>query len=322
VRRQLSRKRKNRILQDFTGLSLLLAHEAGHISARSAHNRHSKEAMVLGEISLTRSGETCIHTYTAPEEGWCVNSHIVETENMLVVVDAQYMLPCAHEVTAYAATLGKPVERLYLTHFHPDHILGASAFACPLYALDAVAKQIASVGDRIAREEHTKHPHAIPTRAERPNHIVAPGIEVIDAIRFEFLHLRQAETEDALMIGLPDHGILITQDLIYNRVHVFIGEHAFDKWAAALQRTEALHYDTFLPGHGSPGGPELYGAMLGYLNVARDAYATSADGAELKARLTSAFPDYRGHVLLDHQMRFLFPKRPAAALSSATVEQA
>ena len=175
---------------------------------------------MLGEITLTRSGETCIHTYTAPEEGWCVNSHIVETENMLVVVDAQYMLPFAHEVTAYATALGKPVERLYLTHFHPDHILGSSAFACPLYVLDAVAKKIAVVGDGVAREEHTKHAHVIPTRAELPNHIVAPGIEVIDAIRFEFLHLRQAETEDALMIGLPDHGILITQDLIYNRVHV------------------------------------------------------------------------------------------------------
>jgi len=269
---------------------------------------------VLGEITLTRSGETCIHTYTAPEEGWCVNSHIVETENMLVVVDAQYMLPFAHEVTAYATALGKPVERLYLTHFHPDHILGSSAFACPLYALDAVANKIAVVGDGVAREEHTKHAHVIPTRAELPNHIVAPGIEVIDAIRFEFIHLRQAETEDALMIGLPDHGILITQDLIYNRVHVFIGEHAFDSWTAALQRTEALHYDTLLPGHGMPGGPELYGVMLDYLNVARDAYATSVDGVELKAWLISAFPDYRGRVLLDHQIRFLFPKRPAAAL--------
>ena len=109
------------------------------------------------------------------------------------------------------------------------------------------------------------------------------------------------------MIGLPDHGVLITQDLIYNGVHVFIGERAFDGWTAALQRAQALDYDTLLPGHGEPGGPELYGAMSKYLGVAREALAASSSSAELKSRLIAAFPHHRGRKLLDHQMRFLFP---------------
>jgi len=276
--------------------------------ARPARNRHSQEAIVLGEITLTRSGETCVHTYTAPEEGWCVNSHIVETQGALVIIDAQYMLPYAHEVIAYAAALGKPIERLYLTHFHPDHILGAEAFACPLFALDPVARKIGTVGDRVAREEHEKHGDAIPIRARRPERIVLPGVETIDGVRFEFLHLQHAETEDALMVGLPDHGILITQDLLYSRVHVFIGEHAFDGWTAALQKTQALDYDILVPGHGTPGGPELYEAMQHYLTVARDAYSKSNDGVELTSRMIAAFPDHRGQILLDHQKRFLFPK--------------
>src|SRR5215469_7518678 len=175
---------------------------------------------VLGEMSLTRSGEICIHTYTAPEDGWCVNSHIVESETALVVVDAQYMLRYAHEVTAYAAGLGKPIRRLYLTHFHPDHILGASAFSCPIYSLGAVAAKIAAVGDRVAGEEHQKHGDVIAARAERPDQIVAVGVQTLDGIRFEFLHLEHAETADALMVGLPEQGILITQDLLYNGVHV------------------------------------------------------------------------------------------------------
>ena len=268
---------------------------------------------MLGEIALTRSGELCLHTYTAPDDGWCVNSHIVETANGLVVVDAQYTLTHAHEVVAYAAGLGKTIERLYVTHYHPDHLLGAPAFSCPIYALPSVAAKIDAVGDRVAAEEHEKHGDVIPSRAERPSQIVAPGIATIDGVRFEFLHLQHAETQDALMVGLPDHGILITQDLIYNRVHVFIGERAFDDWAAALQRAQALNYDTLLPGHGSPGGPELYGAMAQYLETARDALSRSSSGAELKSRLIAAFPDHRGQVLLDHQMRFLFPKQAGAA---------
>jgi len=55
------------------------------------------------------------------------------------------------------------------------------------------------------------------------------------------------------MIGLPDHRVLVTQDLVYNAVHVFIGEQAFDEWAEALERYRALPYNRILPGHGSPG---------------------------------------------------------------------
>jgi glyoxylase-like metal-dependent hydrolase (beta-lactamase superfamily II) len=274
---------------------------------------------VLGEINLTHSDEVCIHTYTAPEDGWRVNSHVVETETALLVVDAQYMLRYAHEVTAYAAGLGKPIRRLYLSHFHPDHILGASAFPCPIYALEAVVTKIAAVGDRVASEEHEKHGDLIAARSKRPDHIVAAGVETIDGARFEFLHLQHAETADALMVGLPDRGILITQDLLYNGVHVFIGEHAFDSWAVALQKTQALDYDTLLPGHGAPGGPELYGAMLHYLEAAKEAYAKSNSGDELKTRMIVAFPHYRGQVLLDHQMRFLFPK-PAQTTTPTFVD--
>jgi glyoxylase-like metal-dependent hydrolase (beta-lactamase superfamily II) len=268
---------------------------------------------VLGEIALTRSGEVCIHTYTAPEDGWCVNSHIVETATELVIVDTQYMLPYAREVVAYAATLGKPSMRLYVTHFHPDHILGAAAFSSPIYALASVAAKIGAVGDRVAAEEHEKHGDAIARRAERPDRIVAPGTELIDGVHFEFFHLEHAETENALMVGLPDHGVLITQDLLYDRVHVFIGEQAFGSWAAALKNTQALDYDMLLPGHGSPGGAELYDAMQLYLDAAQEALVKSNTGAELKSRMIAAFPDHRGRTLLDHQMRFLFPKRVQAA---------
>lgn len=226
------------------------------------------------------------------------------------------MLPYAREVVACAATLGKPTTRLYVTHFHPDHVLGAAAFSSPIYALPSVAAKIDVVGDRVAAEEHEKHGDAIASRVERPDRIVAPGAELIDGIRFEFFHLEHAETEHALMVGLPDHGILITQDLLYDRIHVFIGERAFDGWTAALQNTQALDYDTILPGHGSPGGPELYGAMRQYLDGARDALSKSSTGAELKSRLIAAFPNHRGRVLLDHQMRFLFPKPGRAAAAS------
>jgi hypothetical protein len=50
----------------------------------------------------------------------------------------------------------------------------------------------------------------------------------------DFIHIQHAETQDALMVGLPEQRILITQDLVYNYVHAMVGEKAFDTWRTAL----------------------------------------------------------------------------------------
>jgi glyoxylase-like metal-dependent hydrolase (beta-lactamase superfamily II) len=264
---------------------------------------------MLGEMTVTECDGVRIHTYTAPDEGWRVNTHLIELPTQIVAVDAQYTLRYAREIVDYIGTLGKPLARVYLTHYHPDHLLGAAAFAAPLHALAEVKARIELVGDRVAAEEHAKLGDIVPQRAERPSRIAIPGMEVIEGTRFEFFRLRHAETEDALMIGLPDQRVLITQDLIYNAVHAFIGEQAFDGWAVALKNYRALPYDRILPGHGAPGGPELYDAMAQYLTVARAALSEASDPDDLKRRLISAFPQFGGRTLLDHEMRFLFPAR-------------
>jgi hypothetical protein len=67
--------------------------------------------LMLGTITLTRRNEVPIHTYTSPEAGWLVNTHIIELPTQLLVVDAQYTLTFASEVVRYAETLEKPITR-------------------------------------------------------------------------------------------------------------------------------------------------------------------------------------------------------------------
>jgi glyoxylase-like metal-dependent hydrolase (beta-lactamase superfamily II) len=128
-----------------------------------------------GELTHTGAEGVTVHTYTAPSDGWTVNSHIVELSDQLIVIDAQYMMTFAAEVVAFAATPRKPITRLYITHFHPDHLLGAAAFKVPIYALPQVTAKIQVIGDLIAREEHAKYNSVIPDHAERPSQSVVPG---------------------------------------------------------------------------------------------------------------------------------------------------
>src|SRR5262249_27635205 len=165
--------------------------------------------MVMQGIWTITSGSVPIHTYTAPEDGWLVTSHIVELPSQLLVVDAQYALPFAREIVRHAAGLGKPITRLYVTHYHPDHLLGAAVFEAPLFTLTSVAEKICKAGDRVAREEHEKGGDDIPTTARQPNRRIDEGEEIIDGVRVEHRLLRTAETEDALIMALPDAGAII-----------------------------------------------------------------------------------------------------------------
>lgn len=263
-----------------------------------------------GTWTISRRPSLSIHTFTAPEEGWLVNSHIVELPSQLLVIDSQYTLPFAGEVVSYAAKLNKPLTRLYVTHYHPDHLLGASAFNAPLCALSSVADKIAAVGDRVASEEHEKVGDDIPNRARRVDRLIEEGEEIIDGVRLTHLRLRSAETEDALVIGFPDARTVVVQDLVYNRVHPFFGERRFATWRAALSEYRKLPYDLVLPGHGMPGGVEIYDRMLDYIDIAEDALAKASGRVDFRRRLLERFPGHGGVKIADHQLRFLF-KQPA-----------
>jgi glyoxylase-like metal-dependent hydrolase (beta-lactamase superfamily II) len=261
---------------------------------------------MAGTWTVTQSARLRIHTFTAPEDGWLVNSHIIEFPSQLFVVDAQYTLPYAREVVAYANKLGKPLSRLYVTHYHPDHLLGASEFKAPLFALSSVAAKIAAVGDRVASEEHEKMGDDVPTKARQPDHFVEEGDETIDGIRIEHRRLRGAETDDALTIAIPGEGSIVVQDLIYNRAHVFVAERHFDSWRAALKQFQGLPYNNVLPGHGAPGDHKLYDAMTAYLDYSEVSLGRSRTAADFKQRILERYGDFGCRRVLDHQLRFLF----------------
>ena len=267
----------------------------------------TKEIPMLGHWTVTRTAAATFHTFTAPDEGWNATSHIVELPSKLLVVDAQYTLPLAAEVVRHVGGLSKPLDRLYVTHYHPDHLLGARAFDAPLLTLESVAEKVAAAGNRVAREEHEKVGNdSVPTTARMPDRLIPEGEEVVDGVLLQHRRLRGAETEDALVVAIPAASVVIVQDLVYNQAHPFLGERDFAGWRSALLDYKRLPYQVVLPGHGKPGGPELYDETLRYLDVAEEILHTAGGSAEFADRMRKAFPGYGGTKILDHELRFLF----------------
>jgi len=270
-----------------------------------------------GTVTVTPAGAATIHSYTAPETGWRANSHIIELASQIVLFDMPLTEVYAREVLAVARDLGKTVTRLYISHAHPDHFAGASLIDAPSYALGPVKDLIDRSGDlRIQRGYACTPGHAdVPPPPSRPvDHAVDPrGEETLDGVRLRFEEVGQAETDAQLAIALPDAGVLITQDVLYNGVHLFLGEHAFDAWQAVITALEGQPYETIIPGHGLPHGEGLpagrgiYAANREYLAIAAKAFAEATGPADLNQRLEAAFPSYGGTAMQGLQNFYLYP---------------
>jgi glyoxylase-like metal-dependent hydrolase (beta-lactamase superfamily II) len=263
-----------------------------------------------GRVTVTTAGRVNVHTYLAPERGWRAASHLIELPGQLVLFDMPLTLELAREVLDHAVAIGKPLTRCYISHAHPDHFTGTVLADVATYALRSQKELIDRSGDlRIARAYLLTpgHEGTDPPLARPVDCVAETGEEVIDGVRLSFQRVIDAETSEQLTIGLPEQGILLAQDVVYHGVHSFIGEQNFATWSLALDLLGSWPYHTVLPGHGLPGGPQLYDAAKAYLATAAGQFAVAAGPGDLNRRLEAAYPAFGGRAMQGLQNFYLYP---------------
>src|SRR4029079_2542463 len=103
-----------------------------------------------------------------------------------------------------------------------------------------------------------------------------------------------AEAPGQTALFEPKTGTLISGDLVYNKVHHWLKDTPPEGWIAALKDLDGRpEIKAVYPGHGEPGGPELIGASLEYLQKFQEAVAASKKQKDLIAKVKADFPDYR-----------------------------
>ena len=254
-----------------------------------------------GTITIIDKGAVRIHSYMAPADSVNVTTQLIETPARVIAVDAQFVLAYADEVVTYAKGLGKPLDRVIITHAHPDHFNGAARFGAPMHALAAVRDQITALGD-------SQDPTGAPIAAAdvTPTGVIEPGTEVIDGVRFVFEAVSGGEAADELLIKLPEQGVLIAQDLVYNDVHLYLGNNDITGWQQAVDALASESgYDTILAGHGVPTDPDVYEHVRRYLADARELLGD--DGDAYKKAIVDKYPAHVGPFIIDIANRSLFP---------------
>jgi cyclase len=196
----------------------------------------------------------------------------------------------------------RPVRLVVLTHHHPDHTWGAVHF---------VRQGALLVSHRACRERMASdHPSQLAARRGQPEAaelladvaLVLPsltfdqGVGVHLGVEVEVRHPGPGHTPGDAFLYLPDLGVAVCGDLVFHGYHFNYQDADLAGARRGLEALRSLDAEVFVPGHGSPGGPELLQAQAAYHETVeqtvRRALAAGKGEAEVAAELRAQFPGY------------------------------
>jgi glyoxylase-like metal-dependent hydrolase (beta-lactamase superfamily II) len=196
--------------------------------------------------------------------GHC-NNIIIEMKDYLIVVDANFPSGARLALETAQRISPKPVKYVFDTHHHGDHTYGN-----PIWT-KAGATTLAYVG--VAEEMKRYEPARwLATAKERPDvaelHLNAPEPpqQTFDKSPFilkdgsrevRFYFFGWAHTRGDGFVYLPREKLLCTGDAAVNGPYNFTADANVANWPKVVRSAQALGALHVLPGHGTPGGPEI-----------------------------------------------------------------
>jgi glyoxylase-like metal-dependent hydrolase (beta-lactamase superfamily II) len=252
-------------------------------------------------ISVVKdTGDVRIHTFVSPEAFLANATHIIESPNALVIIDGQFIVPFAAQFRAYADSLGKPINRVYLSHAHPDHFfgLGASFADVPIYALSETMKFLDIHGEAMRAARQKDYGPFVADKVALPTKEVILGEEVIDGVRYYAEMVADTETDYLLTLKLPDLGVYIVADLLYSGAHLYITKDTAH-WTQVLKDILNSGCDLFLAGHGPAADKTEVETNIEYLTTAAKEFQTASGPDAYKAAMLAAYPNRTGAAILD-----------------------
>lgn len=194
------------------------------------------------------------------------NVGIVQTDDSVVVIDANFLEPAQRISTSITDRDGMRISHVVNTHYHADHSLGN-----PVY-VDAGATVIGAAGQRAellakGRED------AIQQVGKAPPRLYPAMLEFSDSLTFgdsglELVAVGPAHSGADLIGWLPDDRVLFAGDLAvaWDHGNNFSDEDAdIEGWIGALGRCIDLNPRVVVPGHGRLSDAGVLDQQLGFI---------------------------------------------------------
>jgi glyoxylase-like metal-dependent hydrolase (beta-lactamase superfamily II) len=252
-----------------------------------------------------------------------VNSTLIMGQHDAVLVDAPFTLADAHRVVAMVLDSGHTLTHVFVTHDHPDHFFAMQvlAEAFPDARIVAHPTVVADIWRSLPFKVIRWSP-GLGTNG--PAYPSAPQALTEDHIMLEGHELRvlgpmQGDHVHSTALWVPEIRALLPGDLVFNEVHLWLGEHdpaAVARWSESIAQLIVLDPLIVVAGHARPGLPDDISGLQftrDYLAAWPGMVAASTNAADMQARVRARFPttiDVLGDFILTNSTQVATGEQP------------
>lgn len=221
------------------------------------------------------------------------SSVLVSGPTEAVLIDAQYLKDDVRDLGDLIERTGKKLTTIYITHAHADHYGGAGALQerFPDAKTVALPEVIDNVKETL--ELQTAQWALMFGDACVPlGHLPEPLHErtlYVDGAPLHILDVKQADIHPTSVVHIPDIGVVVAGDAIYNEIHPMLGlatPNEWKDWIDTVDFVESLQPRMIVAGHRRPDGNDYAVAEMicqtrSYISDFADAHAVAKDADEL-----------------------------------------
>jgi glyoxylase-like metal-dependent hydrolase (beta-lactamase superfamily II) len=255
----------------------------------------------------------------APQDGQLPNGEpkrFSPTASTLIYGDAEAVLTDPGLTATQAQVLGDWVAEknrnltdIFITHGHGDHWFAAGVLADRFGARivaspRTIAQMKASLTSRplLWDKIYTDIPASPVTAVTVPdNRFTLEGHDLV------IVEVGNTDTADTSVLHVPELDLVVSGDVIYNGVHVYVGQAVvvdggFGPWRAAIDKVEALTPAHIVCGHQNKqlddDATRAIAETRQYLDDADELVRTRTSALDYFNAKMERYPDYLGHTVL------------------------
>jgi glyoxylase-like metal-dependent hydrolase (beta-lactamase superfamily II) len=244
----------------------------------------------------------------APRSFSPIASTLVYGQENAVLSDPGFSPTVARDLGDWVASKGRKLTDIYVTHGHGDHWFAAQLladrFGARTVASEGVIKQMhASVAARpfLWDKMYDDIPPAPVTAVTVPNNRFS-----LEGHELRIVDVGHGDSDDSSVLHVPDLGLVVAGDVIYNGAHQYVGDalgpDGLAPWRTAIDNVEALAAQTIVAGHLNRLGDDNAGRQIAttrqYLGDAEAALKTEATALGYFHHMIRLYPDYAGQLIL------------------------
>jgi glyoxylase-like metal-dependent hydrolase (beta-lactamase superfamily II) len=237
-------------------------------------------------------------------EAWSpISSTLITGHRDAVLVDPLMTTTQARVLAGWIAATGKNLTTVYVTHGHGDHHFGLSVILDRFPGARAVAAPAVvehmreSVEpDAVASFWAKLLPGQIPDRLVVAEPLKDGGFD-LEGHDLVVMELGHTDTDDTTCLHVPDIGLVVAGDAVYNDVHLYLAESDPERrkaWISAIDRIDALEPRAVISGHkraGRADDPQTLEETRQYIRDFDRIDAAATTARELYDDMLAIYPD-------------------------------